>query len=115
MSLLGFVDTIFRKSLTEIDLSNWIDQALPGESIAYHRGFLACDTKMHSLDTPLLKHKRAELARVHERARQAFDSGQVALVQRRHGEDDYSYLAIRSKPKKVSRSRLRSIAVSTNA
>ena len=84
--------------LTETDLCGWIGQAAPGEVLVYFRGFLAMDTASKALR--LSKRDRAELVRVANRAWWASEQNLVHLVQRRHGPDDYSYLAIaRPKPK----------------
>lgn len=90
-----------QKPLTEIDLCGWIGQAAPGDIFEYHRGFLALDTMPRGSRLP--ERERAELARVARRAMWAAERGLIHLVQRRHGSDDYSYLAIaRPKPKQAS-------------
>lgn len=90
-----------RKPLTEIDLCGWVGQAVPGDILEYHRGFLALDTMPQG--TRLAERERAELARVARRAWWAAERGLIHLVQRRHRSDDYSYLAIaRRKPKQAS-------------
>lgn len=92
-----------RKQITEIDLCGWIGQAAPGAILEYHRGFLALDTVR--LGTRLSERDRAELSRVARRAWWAAEKKLVHLVQRRHGADDYSYLAIaRPKPKQAAAS-----------
>jgi hypothetical protein len=90
-----------RLRLTETDLCAWIGQAAPGEILEYFRGFLAMDTA--SKGSRLAERDRAELARVARRAWWASEHQLVHLLQRRHGPDDYSYLAIaRPKPKQRS-------------
>jgi hypothetical protein len=79
-------------SLSEIDLSGWLDQAEPGETLEYYRGFLLVDAIPHGSRLP--EQDRAELSRVARRALWAADRGIAYLVQRRHGSDDYSYLVI---------------------
>lgn len=71
--------------ITESDLCRWIGNALPGDRIAYHRGFLCRDC------AELANGKRVELARLAKRARDVADRGLAHLVQQRHGQDDYSY------------------------
>ncbi|WP_292611470.1 hypothetical protein [Nitrobacter sp. 62-13] len=89
--------------LTETELCGWIGQAAPGEALEYYRGFLALDT--FSQAKRLTERERAELMRVARRAWWASEQKLIHLVQRRHGADDYSYLAIaRSKPKQASAS-----------
>lgn len=84
--------------LTETDLCGWIGQAAPGEALEYYRGFLALDT--FSQATRLAERERVELVRLARRAWWAGEQKLIHLVQRRHGPDDYSYLAIaRLKPR----------------
>lgn len=92
-----------RRRIDETDLCGWIGQAAPGEALEYYRGFLALDT--FSQAQRLTERERAELVRVARRAWWASEQKLIHLVQRRHGADDYSYLAIaRSKPKQASAS-----------
>ncbi len=95
-----------RIHLKEIELCAWIGQARPGDVLEYHRGFLALDVMRHG--SRLSERDRAELARVGRRALWAAEQDFVHLVQRRHGPDDYSYLAI-------ARPRPRSAPVSLSA
>jgi hypothetical protein len=88
-----------RLRIKEIDLCGWIGQAMPGEILEYHRGFLALDVTPQG--TRLAERDRAELCRVARRAWWASEQRLVHLVQRRHGLDDYSYLAI-ARPKPMS-------------
>jgi hypothetical protein len=78
--------------LTEIDLCGWLGQASPGESIEYHRGFLAVDTIPYGSRLPE-KH-RVELGRIARRAWWASERGLAHLIQWRHGPDDYSYIIV---------------------
>jgi hypothetical protein len=89
--------------LTETDLCGWIGQAAPGEALEYYRGFLAMDT--FSQATRLAEREHAELVRLARRAWWASEQRLIHLVQRRHGSEDYSYLAIaRPRPKQASTS-----------
>jgi hypothetical protein len=69
-----------------------VAQAEPGTVLEYHRGHLALDrTAFGRLgDTP----SRAALAHLGSRAHDLSERGLLHLVQRRHGTDDYSYLAV---------------------
>jgi len=90
-----------RLRLKEIDLCGWIGQAVPGDRVEYHQGFLVLDTlpKWTSLPEP----ERQELVRLAARARWAAEHNLVHLVQKRRGPDDFSYFAIaRPKPKEPS-------------
>jgi hypothetical protein len=90
---------------TETELCGWIGQAAPGEALEYYRGFLAMDK--FSQAKRLTERERAELVRLARRAWCASEQKLIHLVQRRHGADDYSYLAIaRPKPASASLSSL---------
>lgn len=92
-----------RLRINETDLCGWIGQAAPGEALEYYRGFLAMDTVLQA--TRLTDRERAELVRLARRAWWASEQKLIHLVQRRHGAEDYSYLAIaRPKPKQASAS-----------
>lgn len=78
--------------ITEPAFCAWLGRAEPGDMIVYHRGFLARDTS--SCSERLSDFDRKELGRVASRALWAANKGLVDLVQRRHGSEDASYLAI---------------------
>jgi hypothetical protein len=78
--------------INEIELCGWLSQASPGEAIEYHRGFLVVDRT--SIGQPMTATDRRELDRTGKRAMRLAERGLVHLVQRRHGPDDYSYLAV---------------------
>lgn len=86
------------RPLTEIEFCAWVAQAVPGDRLEYHRGYLVLDT--YPLFTALDDKARAELARLAGRAFWAAENGLVHLVQERLGPDHFAYLAIaRPKPK----------------
>lgn len=86
-----------------IQFCAWIAQASPGDTIEYHRGFLALDASTDG-QTPKSDARR-ELARVARIVWRAAENGLVHLVQSRNGPDDYSYLAIaRQRTDKVTAS-----------
>ena len=74
-------------------LRAWLDRATPGASVEYHRGLLARD---RSPDSELREDVRRRVAEVADAACRAAEDGRVHLVQRRNGEFDFSYLAIKS-------------------
>ena len=80
--------SVSARPLTEIDFLAWLGQAMPGERLIYHRGLLAFDRCAPS---------QQGLSRLADRAYWAAARGFVHLVQRRHGTDDFSYLAIARK------------------
>jgi len=71
----------------EIEFLGWLGQAEPGDMLTYHRGLLAAD-RVHS----------SELGHLASRAFSLAETSLVHLVQRRHGPDDFSYLAV-ARPK----------------
>lgn len=83
------------------DLAAWIARAAPGEPLEYYRGFIAIDVSSgHHRLSDCERHRLLALAR---QAVIAADAGQILLVQRRHGRDDYSYFAIKATPNKGTR------------
>jgi len=71
--------------LREADFLGWLGVAQPGDAVVYHRGCLAIDRGRVS---------NRGLNRLADRIADAAASGLVDLLQRRHGPDDTSYLAI---------------------
>lgn len=90
-------------ALDEIGLSAWIAQAEPGETLVYHRGFLAGDTfGSASLLSP---ERRSSLRRTANAALRAAEQDLVHLVQARIGPDQFAYIAIaRRKPRQAAAS-----------
>ena len=80
----------------------WLRAAHPGSRITLHRGLLCVDREQRP-DAPDA-HARAEIDRLATAAMRASGQGLVHLVQKRHGEGDYSYIAVRArKPAKRRR------------
>ena len=85
-------------ALDEVGLSAWIAQAAPGETLVYHRGFLAVDAT--SVISKLPAEQQRTLRLVASAARRAAEQGLVHLVQARIGPDQFAYIAVaRPKPK----------------
>ena len=82
-----------RLPVDEADLRAWLAVAAPGDALAYYRGRLVMD---RSIGSRLGEVDRKELGRVADAAMILARSGHVRLVQRRHGPDDYTYIAIAS-------------------
>jgi hypothetical protein len=76
------------------DLETWLAVAAPGDAFAYHDGFLCMDRVAGSR---LLEGDRKELCRVADAVMSLAQSGHVHPVQRRHGQGDYTYIAIASR------------------
>ena len=94
---------LFQRQMSEIGLCGWLSQAEPGETAEYHRGFLGVDRT--PLGQPMSLKDRIDLIDVAERAMRLAEQGLVHLVQRRVGDDRFSYLAIAcSRPPGAARS-----------
>jgi hypothetical protein len=77
---------------TQAAFQSWLAVADAGDVLKYHRGFLAADrTSQVGL---LSRRDQQELHRLATSARDAFQRGQVHLLQRRYGPSDYEYVAI---------------------
>ena len=84
-----------RLKLSEEEFCDWLGMAFPGDRIEYHRGYLAVD---QAAGRSLLGDAdRRQLSRLARRALIFAEEGRVHLVQRRHGDGDYSYLAIKAR------------------
>ena len=81
-----------RAALTEIQFCAWVAQAVPGDRLEYHRGFLVLDT--FPALSRLGDNERNELRLLGTRAFWTEAQGLVHLVQERLGPDLFSYLAI---------------------
>jgi hypothetical protein len=91
--------------ITEIELCAWLSQAAPQDTLEYHHGFLVLDTDPRI--SGLSNSDRLELVQVARRAWWAAEKNLVHLVQRRLGENRFSYLAIaRKRPETPSLSAL---------
>jgi hypothetical protein len=78
----------------------WLGQAAAGERIEYHRGALTIDREPRI--STLAERKRQELVRIADRAMALAGEGRVFLLQERRGKDDFSYMAVMAKRKKVA-------------
>jgi hypothetical protein len=78
--------------VSEIDLCAWLSQAAPNDALEYHRGFLVLDTDPRI--SGFANGERLELIQLANRALWAAEKQLVHLVQRRLGENRFSYLAI---------------------
>lgn len=66
------------------DIRRWLKKPGRRRTFEYHRGFLVLDREFN-LDLRELQSKVMDMAK----------AGQFDLVQKRHGDRDYSYLALR--------------------
>lgn len=91
------------RPLIEIEFCAWVAQAMPGDRIEYHRGYLALDT--FAGISKLGQNERVDLSLLAGRAFWAAEQGLVHLVQERVGPDQFAYIAIaRPKPKAAAAS-----------
>jgi hypothetical protein len=93
-----FITVRASRLLSEIEFCAWVAQAVAGDRLEYHRGFLACDI-VPSISN-LAANERTELSKLGSRAFWAAEQGLVHLVQERVGPDQFAYIAVaRPKPK----------------
>ena len=97
MTTAPITTTRTSRPLGEIEFCAWVAQAVPGDRVEYHRGFLVLDT------FPTFSHlpdaQRTELAKLASRAFWAAEQGLVHIVQERIDTDRFAYIAVaRSKP-----------------
>lgn len=83
MGTTPFITVRARRPLAEIEFCAWVAQAVPGDRLEYHRGFLVLD--IFPMFARLPDQQRAELARLGSRAFWAAEQGLVHLVQERTG------------------------------
>ena len=79
-------------SITEEAFCTWLGKAIPGDRIEYHRGHLLID-RSRKLG-PFSEKDRRELSAIANRAFALAEEGRLCLAQKRHGDCDYSYIAI---------------------
>lgn len=97
MGIIPLVTVRPSRPLTDIEFCAWVAQAVPGERLEYHCGFLILDT--FPMFARIAEREREELARLGSRAFRAAEQGLVHLVQERLGPDRFAYVAIaRPKP-----------------
>ncbi len=96
MGTTPFITVRASRPLSEIEFCAWVAQAVSGDRLEYHRGFLAGDI-VPSVSS-LAANERTELSLLATRAAWVEGQGLVHLVQQRLGPDLFSYLAI-ARPK----------------
>ena len=74
-------------------LDEWMKKAKTGDTITYFRGYL-CDPWLQPYDR--VKHEdHPKINRFQKYVYNLYDMGKVTLVQKRHGNWDYEYMAIK--------------------
>jgi hypothetical protein len=96
MATKPFTTVRANRPISEIEFCAWVAQAIPGDRLDYHRGYLAVDADKVTSD--LDPNARAELACLRDRALWSETAGLVHLVQQRLGPDRFAYLAL-ARPK----------------
>jgi hypothetical protein len=89
-----------RDLISVAEFRGWLARAAPGAALEYHRGLLILD---RSPASELSEDERRVVARLADAAFQAAEEGRVHLVQRRNGEFDFSYLAVKAAPARGKR------------
>ena len=78
-------------------LKNWLYRsASAGDLLVYWRGYLCCDRmRVESIDGQLVYRVLYPAHAVGQLLYKAYEQGLVTLVQQKHEDFDYSYIAIR--------------------
>ena len=71
--------------------NTWLNKAKKGDRVTYYRGYLV-EPYLQPI-SPTTDMRRSESLRKH--VYKAYTSNVVTLVQRRHGDLDYEYIAVR--------------------
>jgi hypothetical protein len=71
------------KPLEVRDVVEWLFKAEPGQKLEYHRGYMFGPER-----------KKTRLSEIRRIVWESYESGIVTLVQKRHGDCDYSYIAV---------------------
>ena len=69
----------------------WLNKSRSGQKISYYRGFLFAPNQQKL--SPTLDLNRVK--RLADHVRNAYDNSLITLVQKRHDDFDYEYIAIR--------------------
>ncbi len=95
-------ETIIHLTVSDNAFVDWLFTH-DADRLVYHRGFLARDTDPDQ--GRMNKPERLELLHVARRAMSGSAKDKLCLVQKKHGFEDYSYIAVKRKtaPKKLSR------------
>ena len=71
--------------------SNWINKSSKGEQLSYYRGYIVDPTIQRIAPT----NDRVRVKKFQRQVMDSYDSNLVTLVQKRHGNLDYEYIAVR--------------------
>ena len=70
---------------------NWISKSRKGEKLSYYRGYIADPTIQRIAPT----NDRVRVSKFRRQVMNAYDDDLVTLVQKKHGDLDYEYIAVR--------------------
>jgi len=88
---------------------NWINKSRKGEKLSYYRGYIVDPTIQRIAPT----NDRVRVKKFQRQVMNAYDDNLITLVQKRHGNLDYEYIAIRKNaltPKEVEKVRVGALA-----
>ena len=71
--------------------STWLNKATPGNRITYYRGYL-CDPYLQPISPTI---DRDRVKRLGKEVYKSADANLVTLVQKKHADFDYEYMAVR--------------------
>lgn len=75
--------------------TSWVAKAKPGSALEYHRGALSADCRDEAIEHEPPPGSALILRNTRRAVHEAHAAGLVTLVQKRHGDNDTSYIAIR--------------------
>jgi len=99
--------------VTPDDFCGWLAMATPGNATVYHRGHLGRDRCRST--TALSERDRQWLIALSRQALLAAEADRVHLLQRRHGDGDYSYIAVKARVPERRAARPRNIPSKTRS
>ena len=82
-------------AITPEGFCSWLARAMAGDATVYYRGHIGRDRCRST--TALSERDRQALVTLARQALLAAEDGRVHLLQRRHGDGDYSYLAVKAR------------------
>jgi ribosomal protein S18 acetylase RimI-like enzyme len=93
--------------VTADNLCGWLAMATPGDATVYYRGYLGRD-RCRSAGA-LADAERQRVITVARQALLAAQEGRVHLLQRRHGDGDYSYIVVKARHQRRGVGRARAV------
>jgi hypothetical protein len=99
--------------VTPDNFCGWLAMAMSGDTTVYYRGHLGRDRCRSTGALP--ERDRQRLIALARQALLAAEDGRVHLLQRRHGDGDYSYIAVKARAPARRAARPRSISSKTRS